>query len=248
MESMRHILTGCRSTLETFEFCGLAPVYDDPNSILAPVVLPLLQNLVFFFLDDLAPLAGLICAPDLRSISISNGNRCVNPYPIEEGTEIVDCDMPRMLEHLSASGAMLQQLFLYCVPPCPRNTVDRFYAALPALDTIMLFETDAVFRDALFLPECTFRTPREPILPLLSELAITDTVATDLGRFLLRHKTQPVAPLKSLTMTYGLYDAAYEAPSILGYILDMCIAGGLRVSCRQTPIRVPVNEERETEA
>ncbi|KAJ7472056.1 hypothetical protein FB451DRAFT_1471207 [Mycena latifolia] len=249
MESLWHIFAGCKSTLELFEFRGSAPVWEDENSVLEPVVLPRLCMLVLLFLDDLAPLAGLISAPNLYRLDLFNGRRCLNPYTIDEETDDVDCDVPRMLEHLRVSGSALIQMYLYCMPPCPRSTVDRFYAALPALEDITLFESDAAFQDGLFQPECRFRTPREPVFPLLSYLMITDTVASDLGRFLLRHKTLPVAPLRHLYMTYNQRDAAYEPTrSILGYILDMCIEDdGLRVICAEAPRPVLPNPEPEPE-
>ncbi|KAJ7689044.1 hypothetical protein B0H17DRAFT_1135323 [Mycena rosella] len=212
MESLWHILRGCKSTLETFEFQGWAPLWDDATSVLAPVVLPLLSALELFFLDDLAPLAVLIHAPDLQRLTLSNGRRCQNPYLLEEDEDEdeAECDVPRLLEHFSACGSALRQLFLYALPPCPRSTIDAFFASLPSLDSLMLFETDTVFQDALFQPECRFRVPRDAVFPVLSHLAITDTAPSDLTRFLLRHKTLPVPPLLSVYMSAGQYRAAYE--------------------------------------
>ncbi|KAJ6552051.1 hypothetical protein DFH09DRAFT_1499064 [Mycena vulgaris] len=233
MESLWHILTGCYSTLEMFNFEGYAPMWDDENSVLQPVVLPMLWEVNLFFVDDLAPLAALLVAPGLERLTISNGKRCVNPYPLEDEVNFVDCDTPRLLEHFGAGGIALRDLFLYGLSGCPRSTIDHFFASLPNVDRIILFEPDETFQAAFFQPECRYRVLHDALFPRLSHISVTTTLPSDLGRFLLRHKTLPVMPLQSLYITHDQHCAAYEpARSILGMILDVCVTEtGLQVQC-----------------
>jgi hypothetical protein len=69
---------------------------------------------------------------------------------------------------------------------------------------------------------------------------MTESLPTDLGRFLLRHKTLAVAPLRRVYLTAEQEDAAYEPTrTILGVILDMCIDEyGLEVISLQPPQRI----------
>ncbi|KAF8147754.1 hypothetical protein K438DRAFT_1779855 [Mycena galopus ATCC 62051] len=224
VESLWNILEGCKSTLQTFEFKGWAPSWDDENSVLDPVDLPMLRYLELFWLDDLSSLAELISAPDLRCLILHNGMVITNPYSYEDNTaEFGDCDVPRLLEYLRPSCSGLQDLTLNGVRNCPRGAVDRFFAAMPDLESIGLCSVGGTFMDAFFQPECRFCVPRDIVLPNLEYLSVTDMAPSDLGRFLLRHKTLPVAPLRSLYISVEQELAAYEpTPSFLGVIIDMC--------------------------
>ncbi|KAJ7187038.1 hypothetical protein C8R46DRAFT_1184785 [Mycena filopes] len=251
MEAMHHILEGCASTLASFEFKGWAPRWENPNSVLQPVVLPMLRQLELLWLDDLSPLAGLIVAPSLASLNLQNGNLMVTPYPLEPDvvSETFECDMPRLLAHLSRSCATLAHLYLYCVDDSPRSAVDAFFGAMPALTTLILCAPGATFRDALLQPRRRFRAI-EPVLPRLEHLSVTEVPPTDLARFLLRHKTLPgVPPLRTLYLTAEQELAAYEPErTILGMVVDVCVGeSGLQVICMPSPERRCSNIESEVE-
>ncbi|KAF7328913.1 hypothetical protein MVEN_02521100 [Mycena venus] len=244
MEGLWHMLVGCRSTLQTFEYKGRAPLWADENSVLHPVELPMLRSLELFWLDDISDLVGLISAPGLSFLSLQNGMVMTNPYSVEDDTaDFADCDVPRLLEHLLPNCGALEHLSLYGVRNCPRNAADRFLAALSAVDSLVLCEAGPAIMDAVFQPECRFRIPREVVLPNLAHLSVTDMLSSDLGRFLLRHKTLPVAPLRTLYLTTDQEDAAYDPTrSTLGVILDMCVGdSGLEVIPLQAPQRVRVS-------
>ncbi|KAJ7776195.1 hypothetical protein B0H16DRAFT_1505957 [Mycena metata] len=237
MEAVQHILEGCKSTLETFEFKGWAPQWDDPNAVLEPVVLPMLTQLDLLWLDDLSPLAGLIIAPTLASLNLQNGVLMATPYALEDGAEPHGCDMPRLLAHLGRSCATLAHLYLYGVQDCPRSVVDAFFAGMPALDMLILCAVGDTFQDALLQPESRFRVPREAIFPQLEHLSVTDVPATDLARFVLRHKTLCVLALRTLYLTADQEFAAYEPErTILGMVLDVCVGeNDLQLICMQAP-------------
>ncbi|KAJ7773671.1 hypothetical protein DFH07DRAFT_990264 [Mycena maculata] len=247
LESLWHILTGCKSTLQTLEFKGWAPLRDDENSVLEPVVLPMLYDLELFFVDDLSPLAALISAPGLLCLTLQNGRIIQNPYSVDEDTDFVACDVPSMLGHLSASAGSLLYLYLYALDDCPRSAVDSFFASMPNLYSIMLCEADEAFQAALFQPESRFRVPQEIVFPVLADLSSTSTLPSDLGRFLLRHKTLPVAPLQSVFVTDDQLTAAYmPTRGILGVILDLCmVEHGLQVISVAGPRRIYEEVERD---
>ncbi|KAJ7640295.1 hypothetical protein DFH06DRAFT_625881 [Mycena polygramma] len=233
VESMWHILVGCQSTLQTFEYKGWAPVWDDANSVLHPVELPMLRCLQLFWIDDLSVLTGLMSAPKLQYLSLENGLIMDNLYPSEgdDDSDFPECDVPLLFEQLAPSCSVLEHLSLYGVDTCPRSSVDRFFAAMPALESLLLFDVDEDVEDALFQPECRFRLPREVLFPALVDLSVSDVPPADLARFLLRHKSLPVAPLRCIALTHEQEREACGAnPSILGLVLKMCIADhGLEV-------------------
>ncbi|KAJ7025165.1 hypothetical protein C8F04DRAFT_1300574 [Mycena alexandri] len=237
MEAMQHILEGCKCTLETFEFKGWAPEWDDPNGILEPVVLPMLTQLDFLWMDDLSPLAGLIIAPTLASLNLQNGVLMAAPYPAEDGVGLNGCDMPRLLAYLGRSCATLVHLYLYCVRDCPRSAVDAFFAGMPTLNMLILCAVGDTFQDALLQPDHRFRVPREAVFPQLEHLSVTEVPATDLARFVFRHKTLGVSALRTLYLTADQEFAAYEPErTILGMVLDVCVAENeLQLICMQTP-------------
>ncbi|KAJ7140078.1 hypothetical protein C8R43DRAFT_1238681 [Mycena crocata] len=220
LEGLWSILTACKSTLEILEFKGWAPLQDDPNMVLTPVVLPALQTFVLYFVDDAAPFAALICTPNLRCLTLYDGMAIRETYPGEE-TDFPGCDVSRLLGNFAATGAPIDHLFLYGLRDCPRSEVDRFFAALPKLRSISLCDVGQTFQDALFQPESRFRTPSSIVFPEVGYLALTDVPSSDLGRFLLRHKVQPVTALKSVFMTHEQRSTAVD--SFLGHILDLCV-------------------------
>jgi hypothetical protein len=240
MEGLWHMLDGCKDTLESFEFKGWAPLWTDENSLLNPVDLPMLRSLELFWMDDLSALSGLIHAPGLRHLILQNGMAITNPYSSDDDpVDFAACDVSRLLECLAPSCGALKHLYLYGVRDCSRSAADRFFADMTALALIVLCQVDAIVTDAVFQPECRFRVPRDVILPKLAHFSVTDVLASDLGRFLLRHKTLPVAPLRTLCITAEQERAAYEPTSILGVILDVCVEDdGLQVAVAQAPQRV----------
>ncbi|KAJ7703857.1 hypothetical protein B0H16DRAFT_1638130 [Mycena metata] len=229
MEAMQDILEGCKSTLDS--------PWDDPNTVLEPVVLPRLTQVDFLWLDDLSPLVGLIIAPTLASLNLQNGVLMATPYTLEDGAEPHGCDMPRLLAHLSRSCTTLAHLYLYCVQDCPRSAVDAFFAGMPALNMLILCAAGDTFQNALLQPESRFRVPREAIFPQLEHLSVTDVPATDLARFVLRHKALGVPALRTLYLTADQNFAAYEPErTILGMVLDVCVAeNNLQLICLQAP-------------
>ncbi|KAJ7262669.1 hypothetical protein B0H12DRAFT_304560 [Mycena haematopus] len=234
MESMWHILEGCKATLQTFEFKGWAPSWDNNNSGLKPVDLPMLRYLELFWMDDLSALAGLICASDLRGLVLHDGMVITNPYE-DETEDFVECDVPRLLEYLRPSCGGLEDLTLNGVNDCPRSAFDRFFASMPDLLSIVLCAVSCEVMDAVFQPECRFRLPRDVVFPQLEHLSVTEIDPSDLGRFLLRHKTLDVAPLQSVYLTSAQVAEAYgPTRSFLGVILDLCVVNdGLQLISSQ---------------
>ncbi|KAJ7827980.1 hypothetical protein B0H13DRAFT_1917309 [Mycena leptocephala] len=236
MESLWHMLEGCKSTLITFEFKGWAPLWDDEDSILESVDLPMLRSLLLFWLDDLSSVAGLISAPGLCHLSLQNGMLMTNPYPPEDESEFPDCDVPRLLEHLGPSCGVLEHMSLFGVRNCPRSAVDQFFAAMPELESIILCEVGKTVQDAVFQPECRFRVPHEAVLPKLvsQPTSVASSAAQDAGRCTARR----------VYLTAEQEDAAYEPTrTILGVILDMCIDEyGLEVISLQPPQRITTLE------
>ncbi|KAF7361368.1 F-box domain-containing protein [Mycena sanguinolenta] len=235
MESLWHMLDSCKATLQTFEFKGWAPSWTAGNSVLTPVDLPMLRYLELFWMDDISALAGLISAPDLRCLVLTDGMVITNPYSSEDDPEdFSDCNVSRLLRYLGPCCRGLEDLTLNGVHNCSRSDVDRFFATMSACESIVLCAVDGAVMDALFQPECRFRLPSDVVLPRLRYLSVTDTIPSDLGRFLLRHKSLDVAPLQSVYLTAEQVAEAYHPTrSFLGAILDMCVDDGLRVSSSQ---------------
>ncbi|KAJ6510545.1 hypothetical protein C8R45DRAFT_964471 [Mycena sanguinolenta] len=233
MQNLWHMLNSCKATLQTFEFKGWAPSWTDGNSGLTPVNLPMLRYLELFWMDDISALAALISAPDLRCLVLTDGMVITNPYSSDDDPEdFSDCDVPRLFESLGPCCRGLEDLTLNGVHNCSRSDVDRFFATMSDLESIVLCAVAPSVTDALFQPETRFRLPRDVVLPQLAYLSVTDIIPSDLCRFLLRHKSLDVAPLQSVYLTAEQVAEAYEPTrSFLGAILDMCVADdGLRVA------------------
>ncbi|KAJ6558149.1 hypothetical protein B0H19DRAFT_1150102 [Mycena capillaripes] len=237
--SMRHLwkmLHECSETLQHFDFEGWAPTNDLGSSI-SPIVLPALRYLRLGYIDDLSSLAACIHAPNLDIFTFHDVLFCPPRSPYPESTLVTPCDLPHIFQVLAPSCLCLRQLTLVGVDACARDAVDAFFSSLSELTVLILSLCHPIFSDALFQPEARYRVPKA-IFPKLAQLKISLSRPTDVARFLLRHKTLQVLPLKRIDITTRQLSEAYGRPGIrdiLAVVLEMSSREGVAVGLIEDP-------------
>jgi hypothetical protein len=162
---------------------------------------------------------------------------CPIMLPHVESTPITPCNLPLIFRVLAPSCTRLRQLSFVGVVGCPRDAVDAFFSSLSELSVIVLAMCHPNISNALFQPEARYRVPK-PIFPKLAHLNISLSRPTDLARFLLRHKTVSVLPLRRVDISVGQFSEAYGRPgtrSILAAVLEMNTREGMAVCLTQDP-------------
>ncbi|KAJ7640408.1 hypothetical protein DFH06DRAFT_1477919 [Mycena polygramma] len=236
MRHMWKMLHECSGTLRHLDFEGWAPTNDLGSSI-SPVVLQALRYLRIGYIDDMSSLAACIHAPNLDVLVLHDVLFCPAMLPQLESTTIAQCNLPLIFQLLAPSCTRLRQLTFIGVDACPRDAVDAFFGGLPAVIALTLSLCHPVFSDALFQPEARYRVPKA-ILPKLSHLNVSLSRPTDLARFLLRHKTVDVPPLKRIDVTRRQFSEAYGRPGIcdiLGVVLKIGSEEGVAVGVLEDP-------------
>ncbi|KAF7361399.1 hypothetical protein MSAN_01173000 [Mycena sanguinolenta] len=223
---------------------GWAPT-NDLGSLIHPIRLPLLRHMRIGYIDDIAGLVACIYAPNLDVLVLHDVFFCPAMLPYTEGTTVSQTDLPLVFQFLAPSCMRLRQLSLVGVAACARDAVDAFFGTLFELTVLVLNLCHHSFSDALFQPEARYRVPKA-IFPKLAHLNISGAAQTDLARFLLRHKTVSVLPLKRLDITFAQFSAAYGRPgirSILAVVLEMNSREGMAVFLVNDPRIIAVSDE-----
>ncbi|KAJ6524456.1 hypothetical protein DFH09DRAFT_1329509 [Mycena vulgaris] len=221
-----------KATLQHFEFEGWAPSIDvGPAQDMRPITFPMLCSLRFGYLDDISSLATCIVAPNLAILVLHDVLFCSTMLPYPADTPVTWCNLPRIFRALAPSSTRLSHLALVGFDDCSRDVVDMFFNTVLELTDLVLTLCHPSISTALFQPEARYCIPKA-VLPKLSHLNTTFASPTDLARFLLRHKTVPVAPLKRLDVAAGQISAAHSRPgirSILAVVLELNTKEGMRV-------------------
>ncbi|KAJ6510576.1 hypothetical protein C8R45DRAFT_964551 [Mycena sanguinolenta] len=244
LAQMWNILHECSGTMQHFDFEGWAPT-NDLGSLIRPIKLPALHQLRTGYIDDITGLVACIYAPNLDVLVLHDVFFCPGPamLPYTEGIAVSQTDFPLVFQFLAPSCMQLRQLSLVGVGACARDAVDAFFSTLSELTVLVLNLCHRSFSDVLFQPEARYRVPKA-IFPKLAHLNISGAAQTDLVRFLLRHKTVSVLPLRRLDITFAQFSAAYGRPgirSILAVVLEMNSREGMTVFLVKDPRIIAVS-------
>ncbi|KAG6841593.1 hypothetical protein C0991_009349 [Blastosporella zonata] len=199
LDDLRTIISTCQPTLRHFEYVGISP-YSVRGADITPITVPALETLTLAYADSFVPLAKLLHAPNLKSLSLRdlfNSPDFKRPFAKLSLQNSQPTDLSAVFElydniqlnEFSISGERYSQ---------SHEALRSFLFSQSKLKSLSIYGCSGLYCDHVF----DIGVDPKDMLPSLTHLHVVCDydIAEKVLNFLRRRKERKLAPLDKLTV------------------------------------------------